>query len=293
MKTNKSKFIVTLLSIIFPLLLSSPAHATVGGPTYIGNFKYNKADESIYFITNSYSGRGCPPMLDKISLVNEVVSSVISCTQGEDLLSNRGNLSDTSVIYEEINGITAQAKGLTSISLPKNNVEIDIKFVREEKLSEDDYVIKNHFVATVFQNGRKIDEFPLTGCSLDQPFTFAGYSIPGFEKKIIIVSSAKTDCWEGGYVGESIHVIDEIENLDKTQVGDWKSENIPLVPNEGTRVVYEKDSISPTPISTPVETNNGSSIPQPNFNKNMIWILVIVLIVGIGLGYLLKKKNLK
>lgn len=283
-----------VLVLFFFFFVTGITYATVGGPTYIGSLKYNHADESIYFTSISESGRGCPPMLHKISLESEKTSIVISCEQGEAMFDNQGSLrSDMSALYLEIQRLTSNAKDLTSISLPKNNINVDITFVREEKM--EGWVMRRHFVATVFEDNKKIDEFPLAGCSVDQPFTFAGYAIPGFEKKMILLASAKSDCFEGGYTGESLHVIGGVESIDKTQTGSWKSERTPLIPHEGTLVVYEKDTpalASPTnsPTQNPGTTTSETSKP---FRINSVALFAIALVGGICTGVFLARNKRK
>lgn len=276
--TNAS--IYSLILFLFALQVN----ATVGGPSYVGSLKYNNADESVYFINNSESGRGCPPVLNKISLVSEITSTAISCDEGEALLYNPDNLPfDDSKLYQEINQLTANASDLTPISLPKNNIVIDLIFIREEKISGDDYPLKNHFLSQVYQNGEMIDEFPITGCNMEQPFIFAGYAIPGFEKKIIIVSSAKSDCTEGGYIEEHVFVIGGVNQLNRTHTGDWKSERGPLILNEGSLVVYENDTLSQTIPED--ETNNSPD----TFSTRVIILFILALVIGISIGVLVTK----
>ena len=64
-----------IFSIVLGIsVIVSPALATVGGPTFIHTLKYNPLDESVYYIQNSESGRGCPPGLMKISKFRQIGS---------------------------------------------------------------------------------------------------------------------------------------------------------------------------------------------------------------------------
>ncbi len=261
------------------------AHATVGGPTYIGDFKYNPTDESIYYTLVSSSGRGCPPILMRTSLTSKQTDVAFSCDQGEALQPNGDYNDTTNNATNKITSLTSGYKSLSSINLLKNNIQVDLTFIREEKVSpEEDYVLRNHFMATVYQNGTKVDEFPITGCSLDQPFTFAGYAILGFDKKIAMVSSAKGDCMEGGYTNEGLHIISNVNLIDKTTTNEYKGSREPLVPSESRLVVYEKVPViatpSPTvdPVTTPPSTNSHGN------EAMIILIAVVALTAGVLLG---------
>lgn len=250
-------------------------HATVGGPSYIYDFKYNPADESVYYIQNSQSGRGCPPILMKISLNSGKYETVLSCDQGEVLLQ-----SSASGVNRKIEEITKNFKALTPLNLPKNNIAVDVDFLRTETISpEDSWVIKSHFTAEVLQNKKAVTEFPITGCTREQPFTFAGYAIPGFDKKIMLLLSAKGDCWEGGYTYESLHVIGGVDKLDKTNAGDYKW-NQPLVPSEATLVVFEKDIPAVTAPAPEPDRTDWSQKGGGYSKEILLSIAIAALILG-------------
>ena len=78
--------IYIFLFILMSFFVSENARATVGGPTFIREFKYNPLDESVYYIQTSESGRGCPPGLHKISLNTSQSQVVYSCDQGEKFI---------------------------------------------------------------------------------------------------------------------------------------------------------------------------------------------------------------
>lgn len=241
---NYNYFLSTFLLILtISIFTATKVSATVGGETLIYDFKYSPADESVYYIRIDGGGRGCPPELMKVSLNSEKTTVVFSCDKAEKLQSEQVGI--------EIDKITKDFKFLTPLSLKANDVSIDVKFIKVETYgSESNEILMRHFIAELYQNGKKIKEFPITGCSLDQPFTFQGYSIPGFDKKMIILMSAKGNCAEGGYISETLYVVGGVDNLDKTQVGNFFKGPTPLLPNEGNLVVYESDKS--------LTTNNGS-----------------------------------
>lgn len=231
----------TILLPIFLLILSisvfitTKVSATVGGETLIYDFKYNPSDESVYYTLTDGGGRGCYPGLMKVSLNSEKSTTVFSCDQGEKLGFEQSN--------SEIDKITKNFKILIPLSLKTNNISVDVKFVKAETYgSESNDVMMRYFTASIYQNGKKVKEFPITGCTIEQPFTFQGYSIPGFNKKIILLISAKNNCGEGGYIYESLQVVGGVDNLDKTQIGNFYKRSFPLLPNEGNLVIYESDT---------------------------------------------------
>jgi hypothetical protein len=262
------------------------AFATVGGPTTVYDFMYNPADESVYYTTTTAGGRGCPPELFKLSLNTEQSSVALSCNQGEAMKTDVG---------QYIRTITSSYKYLSSLSLKKNNIEIDVVYLDSQPLFEDassaDYFYRR-LVARVYQNGIKVDEFPLRGCNLEQPFLFAGYSIPGFNKKIIILSSTKGDCVEGGYTYESLHVIGGVDALDKTSGNSYKTRS-ELVPNEETLIVYEGDTVQTERVPDEiVETTPKPNDAKPTTPESRDTLYRILTLSGITLviGFLFGRK---
>lgn len=288
------KILFTMVSFFVAFAYLPHAHATVGGPTVIDSFKYNPADESVYYTLLSESGRGCPPLLMKISLNSGKSTIVLSCEQGEALARNKDYNQSIAVVNTEIARRTEGFKKLIPISLPNNKITVDVDFLREKRLEgSPEWIMGRDFTGTFYQNNMKITEFPVFGCNLEQPFTFAGYAIPGFEKKIILLLSTKGDCWEGGYTYEAPYVVGGMKVLDRTHANFWKSSS-PLVPNEATLVVFEKDE----PVSSPVLSSTSPASPSPlspRANEYPIGALVAVgvlaLLLGVTLGGTFFKKR--
>jgi len=286
----KKKYIlvIALALLIFSGVSVDRVQATVGGPTYIYDFKYNPIDESVYYTTVSESGRGCPPELMKISLVSGQSQVVFSCSDGE-------KLSSASLVSSEINKITKDFKQLTQLNLKENNIVIDINFLNSENYSaEINELLKRNFSASVYQNNKKVTDFTISGCKMEQPFIFAGYAIPGFDKKIIILSSAISNCNEGGYIGETLSVVGGVDNLKKDYWSNMYKGPSALVPNEGSLVVYEADKLADIkPVITPQGTEKpDSSNNSQNLNFYLIGLLVVLvsILIGIILGRLFTKK---
>lgn len=284
---NLIKIIYFIVLSIIPYSIASYTYATVGGPTYIGNFSYNRDDSSIYYINQSYSGKGCPPELIKISLTTQTISDVISCNQAEQLTGG------IQALNTEIEVITQNFKQLSQFNLTNNNIRIELDFSNSESVEDtvEDWIIKRNFIAKVYQGDKKVGEFAISGCKSDQPFNFAGYSIPGLEKRIAIVSSRIGDCWEGGYIYENIHIINIVDNIDRTPVlGTGKNELEVLKTNAGTLTVYPNKN--ETGVVSPNTDNNQTPISDnPSGNNNLVLILIaiVILLVGIITGNRFKK----
>lgn len=269
--------------ILIALFIANSALATVGGPTFLHTFKYNPLDESVYYIVNSENGRGCPPELMKLSLNSGKSQVVYSCDEGEKLMQSNGY--NDSAVNIEIEKIMTDFKGLAPINLKNNRISIDISFVNYENISPEIAEIKNaNFFASVFQDNKKIVDLPISGCNLEQPFVFAGYAIPGFDKKIVLLLSTKGDCWEGGYIYETLHVLGGVNNLDKTYLNFYKGSSA-LIPNEGTLVVFESEGINNN------EEKDDSKLPIETSNNNMILYVISGLVLISGVGYFLGKKS--
>lgn len=301
------KKIYMFLIILVVLFITNSVLATVGGPTFIHTFKYNPLDESVYYIVNSESGRGCPPELMKLSLNSGKSEVVYSCDDGEKLMASNGY--NVSAVNLEIEKIITGFKDLMPINLKNNRISIDVSFVNYENIGPEIAEIKKaNFIASVFQDNKKIIDLPISGCNLEQPFIFAGYAIPGFDKKIVLLLSTKRNCWEGGYIYETLHVVGGVNNLDKSYFYFYKDSSA-LVPNEGTLVVFESESINNKTQETDVlkltkETNNekdfkyvqelqGDMIQNPLENKKDSTIFYVIGggILVLGIGYLLGRKT--
>jgi hypothetical protein len=193
----------------------------------------------------------------------------------------------------EIEVITQNFKQLSQFNLKNNNIRIDLDFSNSERLDgiTDDSIIKRNYIANVYQGDKKVGEFSISGCKLDQPFNFAGYSIPGLEKKIAIVSSRIGDCWEGGYIYENIYIINIVDKIDRTPVlGTGKNELEELKTNAGTLTVYPNKNDTNI-VSSNTDNNQTPISNELSGNNNLVLILmaIVILLVGIIIGNRFKK----
>jgi hypothetical protein len=266
------------------------SQATVGGPTYIYDFKYNPLDESVYYTSQSDNGRGCPPILAKISLVTGKSEIVFSCDDGE-------KLSSTSLVNYEINKITNDLKLLTPLNLRENDITIDIKFLNSEYFNSEGDWLKNHnFFTSVYQGNKKVTDFTITGCNIEQPFIFSGYAVPGFDKKIILLSSAVNDCWEGGYIFEKLYVVDGVDNLNKEYESNSYKGSSALVPNKGSLIIFESDKINENrETSNNENVNTSDDLKEKPENQSSILVLIVIslssILIGVSISKLFVKKR--
>lgn len=292
MKINLKISVIIALGTI--LLFSHNVWATVGGSLVLYDFKYNPGDESIYYIELDGGGRGCPPVLKKISLLTKQTETIFSCEDGESLTDY--NWENRHLVYQKINEITNQFKDLIPISLKKNNVVIDVNFLTDEYVgNEQSYLIRRVFSLDLYQNEKLVDKTEIVSCDLEDPFLFQGYSIPGFDHKIMLLMSSDADCFEGGYISDSIYIINGLDNLDKTYAGSYKGIT-PIQPNKDTLIVFESEKVG-NQESTSVNSDSIDDINEGassgRFSQIMlgVFIGILSLLVGILFGKIISKKK--
>jgi len=268
----KKIYYMSSLILLALILVVPKVYATVGGPTFIHNFKYNTADQSIYYVETSASGRGCPPMLMKVSVVTEVVDVMHSCDEGEEFIKNSNN--NFGVVLPALYKVTSGYSDLNLVNLKSNGIKIDVNLIDFVTLPDTDYVMNANFTASIYQNGIKISDIPLAGCNTEQPFVFSGYSIPGYTDKMALVISTKNDCMEGGYTYEKMYIVSGVKNLvNSTSYG--RKENSALVPSEDTLVVFEPDTVKE---EVAVEPKVNS------INPTTVIIIIVSVSIGVVLG---------
>lgn len=266
----KNYTIIRIAFVLFSILTINTVSATVGGEKVLYDVAYNNRDESVYYTKQDFGGRGCPPELLKLSLDSGESTVVYSCDTGESLPHEK--------VESAIRTITENFKPLTPINLKSNSIAVDITFVRNENYSfEINELYRRHFTVTIYQNNKKIKDIAITGCNLDQPFVFQGYSIPGFNKKIVLLLSAKGNCNEGGYIDETVHVLGGLDTINKTEIANFYKGQSALKLNEGSLVVYETDTVNvanevgATTVSS--STSIEKEIPKSSlWNRFLLWI---------------------
>lgn len=287
-------FTLVLSAFVFAtaLFTGQSVEATVGGPTFVYSFKYNPQNESVYFVEHSMSGRGCPPELKKISLNTSKVETVYSCDEGEELMLETGSY-DNELVLAEIRDITADFKDLSQINLSDNKISVDIDLVRDNYLEgSPDWLLGRDFVATIYQSGKEVLRQEVSGCESDQSFTYAGYAIPGFEKKIIMLVSRTEDCFEGGYVGEELLVVGGLNDLDKSYATNYQKGDSALIASEATLVVFEADEATGEEVPEKEPGKEQENEEDERFPTTaMLAIGLAVFVLGLFAGRLFLGKN--
>ena len=139
-------------------------HATVGGPTFISDIRYDEAANNIYYVRNSFGGKGCPPTINRLNVTSGVTtnSGLITCS--------------TKNYSQIIDSFAQNFKGLPSVNLRKNNISASMRVVGKEEFSSGS-LLRTKFEITLSQNGREKGVFKLDGCFPDQPILIAGYPV--------------------------------------------------------------------------------------------------------------------
>ena len=182
-----------IVSVIFLFSISTEkVLATVGGPTYISSIAFKTPENFIYYTVHDNSGRGCPPNIHKIDLSIIKDFEVKSCTQVEqEFLS--GEYEEGMQKYSQFITDTYQdLPYLGSVSLKKNNINIDVKFLSEHIESNETFW--SEFLAIITQDNKEVAKLNFRGCAEDQPHIFEGYRIPNSDVMAILISN-KGDCF--------------------------------------------------------------------------------------------------
>lgn len=231
----KIKILVVSVAL---LLAAGTASATVGGPTNAFGLKFDAKSNSVYYQLQNFGGRGCPPILMALSVADNITKEVIPCD-------------DENPTEERIRAITGDLPTISPIHLRKNNISVSVEEKGAEYWEGTEELKKRSFVAHIFQNNAEVGSIPFSGCSLDQPIVIDGYSIPSASDTLVFLFSTKSDCFEGGYVYETLHAVSGITITPETSVYAYKS-NESLAPHEGSLVVYpaeeKKSPIDPVII---------------------------------------------
>jgi hypothetical protein len=95
----------------------------------------------------------------------------------------------------------------------------------------------------------------------------------------VILHSAKSGCFEGGYIGEGLHIIRGIHGVTPDPLSVFWKGNEPLVPSEATLVVFEKDGVA---ASEPV--GNGARAEEGNTGYSQAAAIAITAVLFFALG---------
>lgn len=279
--TLLSIFILTLFSL---LISGERVFATVGGPTYISQIAYKDSDGSVYYLESDMGGKGCPPIIHSINLAKNQDIEVKTCDEVFQQFFKDYNEESRQKYGQFISDAYKNLPYLGSVSLKKNNIDVRVEVLSEH--IENGETFWTEFRATLTQDNKEVAKLDFRGCSKDQPHIFEGYKISNTGAMAILISN-KGDCFEGGYVRESLSIIGGIKYYDTNIVRSIKDESA-TEPNTGNMVVYAttKDVVHDNNI------NDTPLAPQKNSVAEII-LMAIIFIAGTALGYLIGRKSLR
>lgn len=289
---------IIILFVFSLLILGEKVSATVGGPTYISEIAYNASNNSVYYLENDYGGRECPPVIHQINLTNNQTTEVKTCDEIFQEYFRDYSEENNQKYRQFISNFYKNLSYIGSVSLKKNNINVNVGTLSERVENGEKYWIE--FRATLIQDNKEVAKIDFRGCDKEQPHIFEGYKIPNSDAMAVLISN-KRDCFEGGYVRETIHLVRGIKYYDTNIVRGFK-ESSATEPNLGNLIVYasSKDTVSNTNIdnSTNVQANQTevAQSTQQNQLKNwatlpIILIGIAVLVVGILSGYLIGRQT--
>jgi hypothetical protein len=289
--------LVIILSVFSLLILSEKVLATVGGPTYISEIAYNSSNNSVYYLENDYGGKGCPPVIHQINLTNNQDTEVKTCDQVFQEYFKNYSEENNQKYRQFISNFYKNLSYIGSVSLKKNNIGVSVDSLSERVEAGEKY--STEFRAILTQDNKEVAKIDFRGCDKEQPHIFEGYRIPNSDAIAVLISN-KGDCFEGGYIRETLHLVKGIKYHDTNIVRGFK-EAAATEPNLGNMIVYasSKDVVNNnnTDNSTNTSTNQSevTQSDQQTQSKNLITVSILIgivaLIVGILLGYLIGKRS--
>jgi len=298
MKKYLSLLIIILF--VFSLLMSGEkVLATVGGPTYISEIAYNASNNSVYYLENDYGGKGCPPVIHSINLTNNQNTQVKTCDEVFQEFFKNYSEENNQKYRQFISDFYKSLSYIGSVNLKKNNINVNVSVLSERVENGEKYWTE--FRAVLTQDNKEVAKIDFRGCDKEQPHIFEGYKIPNSNAMAILISN-KGDCFEGGYVRETLHLVEGVKYYDTNIIRGYKEASA-TEPNLGNMIVYASsndsaknnddvvDNIVDNSTNTP--TNQPTATQSKYLTVVSILIGIIVFIVGILLGYLIGKKSVR
>lgn len=194
---------IFLVAFIVP----TAAFATVGGDIYYGGFSANPYGD-VYYYKYDNSGRGCPPEVMTMTAHSQDSYVRVSCDQLEnDPIESSLR---TEALFED-------ATPLKRIDLSTNGISIETEVVIEPVGSSDiSFGSPGKYWAVIKQNGEKVGSLIYEGCDyrLNDIVMFDGLYSSEFPNDLLIVSSSIAQCYEYGYVNQSVGRISGVNITD-------------------------------------------------------------------------------
>lgn len=280
---------IVILTTSLLLMLGNKVSATVGGPKYISQIAYDASNKSIYYIENNYGGKGCPPVIHSVNIIENQDIQVKNCDEIlQEYFRNYNEVSDQK--YRQfISDFYGNLSYIGSVSLKKNNITVNVDAPSERVETGEKYWTE--FRATIIQDNEEIAKINFRGCDKEQPHIFEGYRIPNSDVMAILVSN-KGDCFEGGYVMESLYLVRGVKYYDTNIVRNFKEVSA-TEPNLGNMTIYvsSKDVTGYDDINASTNTQPTQTTPtrQKNLVVTAILFGTVIFFAGMLLGYLIGK----
>ncbi|MBU4338671.1 hypothetical protein KKB43_03770 [Patescibacteria group bacterium] len=289
---------IVILTTFSLLILGEKVLATVGGQTYISEIAYNTTNSSVYYLVNDYSGKECPPVIHSINLANNQDTQIKTCDEVFQEFFKNYSEENNQKYRQFISDFYKNLFFIGSVSLKKNNINVSVSTLSERVENGEKYWTE--FRAILTQDNKEVAKIDFRGCDKEQPHIFEGYKIPNSDAMAILISN-KGDCFEGGYVRETLHLVRGIKYYDTNIVRSFK-ESSATEPNLGNMIVYASSRDATNNNNIDNSTNipaNQPEVTQPtqqNQPKNLVTVSmmlsgVVILVAGILLGYLIGKRS--
>lgn len=278
------------LSLLFFLMLFAPmqpAHATVGGPIFVKNLAYNAASNSIYYQEDNYTARDCTnPLLWQINLTTSTTTPVMSCQETYDKYFAAGDTGDDGnagqIMYDAyVSKFYQDLAILPRISFDLNKISINVIATSEH--FDDDMKFWTNFRATVRQDEAELSTIEFRGCTSSQPHLFQGYKVPDSDKLVLTISGIG-DCLEGGYLNETVHIINGV-----SWYSDFELDLKELLASDMSTLVYTSTTSAAISATTSplVASDNNESTPPKSSPLFTILVTIMLTLTGTIVGFVL------
>src|SRR3989344_2981880 len=182
-----------MLFVVLFIFGARSTSATVGGPTYIERLSHNPTENTLYYLVNSQSGRGCPPIIHKLDLLTGEDTTEASCSETEANYYSQGAF-DSAAYNQVIENAFRSSNLLPVINLAAHNISAEVEYVGVHRF--DEYNTAADFRAILFQDPRSKQVIDFVGCHQDQENNLRGYATPGSPDLAVVISRIG-DCFEG------------------------------------------------------------------------------------------------
>jgi hypothetical protein len=277
--------ITTFVAVSIFIGTASIANATVGGELLVSGVHYNTQTKSVIYSLQDNGGRGCPPSLLALNSVTGQSKTIFDCDS---------KLSSAYQTYEARNAdYVKNFQPVSPVNIKKLGLGVTLTKLSEEKMGDENWIVRTMFRMTVTQNGLKMYEKDISGCSVEQPWVIGGYVAQDLKNKLILLVSGKGDCFEGGYVTESLHIVPAV--IDGFQYINAYKGSWPLIPTIGNLVVYAQAETSGVkPSTTPTRgSGEGQGADRSPFESTrslltLAGFCLVTFVLGLFMGKLIQ-----